>query len=140
MSELIVVVLYHRKACLCEFVSYFERTCPYAVPVILIPPCDTTVLSTLLRSGPEQNPIGTVTNNTFSKHKPFTEGKDNREALSGIKEQRQVKSQRRPGMKDQITNLCIQTYYNLYGVMPDAQELAEMIGEDVATLDEKLAA
>ena len=22
--------------------------------------------------------------------------------------------------KDQITNLCIQTYYNLYGVMPDA--------------------
>ena len=31
--------------------------------------------------------------------------------------------------KDQITNLCIQTYYNLYGVMPDAQELAEMIGE-----------
>jgi hypothetical protein len=42
--------------------------------------------------------------------------------------------------KDQITNLCIQTYYNLYGVMPDAQELAEMIGEDVATLDEKQAA
>jgi hypothetical protein len=42
--------------------------------------------------------------------------------------------------KDQITNLCIQTYYNLYGVMPDAQELAEMIGEDVAPLDEKQAA
>ena len=31
-------------------------------------------------------------------------------------------------------------YYNLYGVMPDAQELAEMIGEDVAPLDEKQAA
>jgi hypothetical protein len=42
--------------------------------------------------------------------------------------------------KDQITNLCIQTYYNLYGVMPDAQELAEMIGEAVAPLDEKQAA
>ena len=42
--------------------------------------------------------------------------------------------------KDQITNLCIQTYYNLCGVMPDAQELAEMIGEDVAPLDEKQAA
>ena len=41
--------------------------------------------------------------------------------------------------KDQITNLCIQTYYNLYGVMPDAQELAEMIGEDMLT-DEKQAA
>ena len=42
--------------------------------------------------------------------------------------------------KDQITNLCIQTYYYLYGVMPDAQELAEMIGEAVAPLDEKQAA
>ena len=42
--------------------------------------------------------------------------------------------------KDQITNLCIQTYYNLYGFMPDAQELAEMIGEAVAPLDEKQAA
>ena len=29
--------------------------------------------------------------------------------------------------KDQITNLCIQTYYNLYGVMPDAQELAGLV-------------
>ena len=38
--------------------------------------------------------------------------------------------------KDQITNLCIQTYYNLYGVMLDAQRRAEMIGEDVAPLDE----
>ena len=38
--------------------------------------------------------------------------------------------------REQIMNLCIQTYYNLYGVMPDAQELAEMIGEDVAPLDE----
>ena len=43
-------------------------------------------------------------------------------------------------LREQITNLCIQTYYNLYGVMPDAQELAEMIGEDVAPLDEKQAA
>ena len=42
--------------------------------------------------------------------------------------------------KDQITNLCIQTYYNLYGVMLDAHTLAEMIGEDVAPLDEKQAA
>ena len=51
--------------------------------------------------------------------------------------------------REQIMNLCIQTYYNLYGVMPDAnlygvmpdaQELAEMIGEDVAPLDEKQAA
>ena len=87
-----------------------------------------------------KNPIGTVTNNTFSKHKPFTEGKDNREALSEIKEQRQLKSQRRPGMKEQIKNLCIQTYYNLYGVMPGAQELAEMIEEDVSTLDGNKAA
>ena len=41
--------------------------------------------------------------------------------------------------KEQITNLCIQTYYNLYGVMPDAQELAEMPGSDKLT-DEKQAA
>lgn len=41
--------------------------------------------------------------------------------------------------REQIMNLCIQTYYNLYGVMPDAQELAEMIGEDMPT-DEKQAA
>ena len=42
--------------------------------------------------------------------------------------------------REQIMNLCIQTYYNRYGVMPDAQELAEMIGEAVAALDEKQAA
>ena len=42
--------------------------------------------------------------------------------------------------KDQITNLCIQTYYNLYGVIPDAQELAEMIEEDVSALDGNKAA
>ena len=42
--------------------------------------------------------------------------------------------------REQIMNLCIQTYYNLYGVMPDAQELTEMIGEAVAPLDEKQAA
>ena len=41
--------------------------------------------------------------------------------------------------REQIMNLCIQTYHNLYGVMPDAQELAEMIGEDMPT-DEKQAA
>ena len=39
--------------------------------------------------------------------------------------------------KEQITNLCIQTYFNLYGVMPGAQELAEMLGCDD---DEKKAA
>ena len=41
--------------------------------------------------------------------------------------------------KDQITNLCIQTYYNLYGVMPDAQELAEMIDEDMPTHEKQAA-
>lgn len=40
----------------------------------------------------------------------------------------------------QAARTCIQTYYNLYGVMPGAQELAEMIGEDVPALDEKQAA
>ena len=41
--------------------------------------------------------------------------------------------------KEQITNLCIQTYYNLYGVMPDAQELADMIGDDDMTAGKKAA-
>ena len=29
----------------------------------------------------------------------------------------------------QITSTCIQTYYNLHGVMPGAKELFEMLGE-----------
>ena len=33
-------------------------------------------------------------------------------------------------MNEQIRNLCIATYYNLYGVMPTPSELAEMTGED----------
>ena len=38
------------------------------------------------------------------------------------------------GMKNtyevQILNTCIQTYYNLNGVMPGTPELIEMLGED----------
>ncbi len=33
----------------------------------------------------------------------------------------------------QKINLCIQTYYNLYGVMPDTKELTEMLGEEYAS-------
>ena len=32
-------------------------------------------------------------------------------------------------MNEQIKNLCIATFYNLYGVMPTPAELAEMIGD-----------
>lgn len=32
--------------------------------------------------------------------------------------------------KEQIRNLCIQTYFNLYGVMPTPSELAEMLGDE----------
>lgn len=30
---------------------------------------------------------------------------------------------------EQIRKLCIQTYFNLYGVMPSLSELAEMLGK-----------
>lgn len=39
-------------------------------------------------------------------------------------------NERRLGMNEQIRNLCIATYYNLYGVMPTPSELAEMMGEN----------
>lgn len=32
--------------------------------------------------------------------------------------------------KEQIRNLCIQTYFKLYGVMPTPSQLAEMLGEE----------
>ena len=31
--------------------------------------------------------------------------------------------------ENQILNTCIQTYYNLHGIMPGTQELIEMLGE-----------
>ena len=31
--------------------------------------------------------------------------------------------------ENQILNSCIQPYFNLYGVMPGSQELAEMLGD-----------
>lgn len=31
--------------------------------------------------------------------------------------------------ESQIVNLCIQTYYNLHGTMPDTKTLIEMLGE-----------
>ena len=34
--------------------------------------------------------------------------------------------------KEQIKKLCIQTYFNLYGVMPTPSELAEMLGDEDA--------
>ena len=36
--------------------------------------------------------------------------------------------------KEQIRNLCIQTYFNLYGVMPTPSELNEMLGDEDSPL------
>ncbi len=41
--------------------------------------------------------------------------------------------------ENQILNTCIQTYYNLYGVKPGPQELAEMLGTDSVEDDVKVA-
>lgn len=32
--------------------------------------------------------------------------------------------------ENQILRLCVQTYYNCYGRMPDARTIREMIGEE----------
>ena len=32
--------------------------------------------------------------------------------------------------ENQILNLCVQTYYNLYGTMPGTAELIEMLGDE----------
>ena len=36
--------------------------------------------------------------------------------------------------KSQIVKMCIQTYFNMYGVMPGTSELVEWLGDDYANI------